>query len=488
MTSAPTTLSPTRRPGGILALFRPDPPADVILEDPQQVRAGYRHWQPRILVASIVGYAMFYFVRKNLSIAMPVMGKQLHIGKEQLGLFLTLHGVLYGVSKFANGFLGDRANARTFMATGLFLSALVNIAFGSASIAFVMGILWLLNGWFQGMGFPPCARLLTHWFPPRQLATKMSIWNTSHSIGAGLVVILCGYLVVHDWRLCFYVPAALAIATSIYLLIFLRDTPESLGLPPVEHLDTNPGFPVITSPAVDAGAVPPPDVAPPEIAAEAAAPPAPAAGDPTYGYFLRRYVFSNPYIWLVSLANFFVYTIRYAVLDWGPTLLSEAKGIRLTHTGWIMAAFEGFGLLGALAAGWMTDRFFAGRATRACVFYMLACAATLYVFWRLPHQSEFASTAILCAAGFFVYGPQCLIGVAAANLATKRAAAAAVGLTGIFGYASTVLSGWGLGYLVQHYGWDRGFLAIFIIAIVGILLFVLAWPAPAHGYSEQEGP
>ncbi len=57
-----------------------------------------------------------------------------------------------------------------------------------------MGVMWVINGMLQGTGFPPCARLLTHWIPPTQLATKMSVWNTSHSIGAGLVVILCGYI------------------------------------------------------------------------------------------------------------------------------------------------------------------------------------------------------------------------------------------------------------------------------------------------------
>ena len=50
---------------------------------------------------------------------MPVMATALNLNKEQLGLFLTLHGVVYGFSKFANGFIGDRANARVMMVTGL---------------------------------------------------------------------------------------------------------------------------------------------------------------------------------------------------------------------------------------------------------------------------------------------------------------------------------------------------------------------------------
>lgn len=160
---------------------------------------------------------MFYFVRKNLSIAMPVMEAQLGTHKSQLGLFLTLHGLLYGVSKFANGFLGDRANARVMMVTGLSASAILNVLFGFNSTVIALGVIWTLNGWFQGMGFPPCARLITNWFSPKELATKFALWNMSHPLGGGLVVILCGYLVGINWRLCFLVPALMAFLCALFL-------------------------------------------------------------------------------------------------------------------------------------------------------------------------------------------------------------------------------------------------------------------------------
>jgi OPA family glycerol-3-phosphate transporter-like MFS transporter/OPA family sugar phosphate sensor protein UhpC-like MFS transporter len=89
------------------------------------------------------------------------------------------------------------------------------------------------------------------------------------------------------------------------------------------------------------------------------------------------------------------------------------------------------------------------------------------------------------SSGFFVYSPQALVGVMAANMATKRAAATAVGLTSIFGYASTVLSGWGMGWLVEHYGWSAAFTCLIFVALVGSLLFALALPAKANGYGEQ---
>lgn len=449
MSSSSSASFSFRHPGEI---FRPAP-AVTPLTDSIQIRQQVKFWQRRVLISSIIGYAVYYFVRKNLGIAMPAMESELGIGKAQLGLFLSLHGVLYGISKFANGFLGDRCNARVFMVVGLVMSAGFNLLFGFSTLALALGIFWMCNGWFQGMGFPPCARLLTHWFTPRELVTRFAVWNISHTIGGGLIVILCGYLVVIDWRLCFYVPAAIALVCAAFLWKTLPDTPPSVGLP--------------------------------EMAGTEAGKSNVHAGE-KFGVILRRKVFSNRYIWLLAGANFFVYTVRYAVLDWGPSFLTQAKHINITHAGWMVAVFELSGLVGTLAAGWIADRYFGGRCIRVCLIYMAMAAGAIFIFWRWPGDSKLFNTALLSAIGFFIYGPQSLVGTAAANLATKQAAATAIGLTGLFGYASTVLSGWGLGALVQRHGWNVGFLGLFVCGVLGTLLFAAAWPARAHGYQETE--
>jgi OPA family glycerol-3-phosphate transporter-like MFS transporter/OPA family sugar phosphate sensor protein UhpC-like MFS transporter len=383
--------------------------------------------------------------------AMPAMKKGLGLNNENLGLFLTLSGLLYGVSKFANGYLGDRSNARAMMVVGLAGSAVLNIFFGMSSTVALLGVFWMCNGWFQGMGYPPCARLTTHWFSPKELATKMSIWNISHQIGGGLIAILCGYLVVRwGWRFCFFVPAGIALLGAWYLWRSLPDTPPSVGLPEVEGTHK-------------------------------------ASGDQTgaqFNVFVLKQVFGNKYVWLASLANFFVYTIRYAVFNWGPTLLTETKHIRIVHAGYMLAGFEWVGGIGALAAGWMTDRYFGGRAMRVGLVYMALAGVSVFLFWKMPGDREWINTVLLCSTGFFIYGPQCLVAIASANLATKRAAATAVGLTSIFGYASTVLSGWGMGALVHHFGWDAAFKALLIVAALGVLVFAVSWPAKAHGYDE----
>ncbi|MBR5844672.1 MAG: MFS transporter [Rikenellaceae bacterium] len=479
----------------------------------------FKYWQYRTIIATMIGYALFYFVRKNFSFAIPGLAAEYGISNTSFGLIMTVVGLIYGLSRFVNGLIADRMNGRWHMSIGLLLCVLASVAFGFAptllgvplssgasALVIAFGVLLVLNNIFQGSGFPPCARLLTHWIPPHELATKMSVWNTSHSIGASLLAILCGYIMsnmgsdmtsdqqalaairnnlkilnpaleanplqldimVHNaaqnvgaWKWCFWIPAAIAGLGVIGLLISLRDTPKSVGLPEMEGTHTT--------------------VEDNSSSAE-------------YRAFLRKKVFLNPVIWVLAFANFFVYVVRFAVLDWGPKFLQEARGLSLSDAGWSVATFEIFGIIGMLVAGWVTDKYFKGRAHRTCVFCMLGAAVFMGVFYLLPTTIPmWVLIIVLAMAGFFIYGPQALIGIAAANQATKSAAATANGVTGIFGYLSVFVSGLGVGAMVDWInrrnpgeGWNAVFMMMIGIAVVGMLIFLAMWKVKATGYDEQE--
>ena len=167
-----------------------------------KTKKSFQYWQWRVIICSMIGYSVFYFVRKNFAFAMPALGQEYGITDTSFGVILTLVGLVYGVSKFLNGFIADRANARWHLVIGLGACVILNFLFGwSADISHwitgqesgpdfvnamvaVMAVLLVLNNVFQGAGFGPCNRLMVHWVPPKELATKMSIWNMSHSIGA----------------------------------------------------------------------------------------------------------------------------------------------------------------------------------------------------------------------------------------------------------------------------------------------------------------
>lgn len=397
------------------------------------------------------GYAIFYFVRKNIAVALPLLETELKITKTRLGAFLTGHDVIYGLSKFGNGVIGDRSNARWFMAGGLLLSALVNGWIGLVSGASVIGVLWVVNGWFQGMGFPPCARVLAHWFAPFERGRVWGLWNTSHMFGGAGILLLAGAVgKAWGWRACFLVPAAIAVLAAAVLAWLLRDTPGSVGLPPVEDYV-----------GLDPSTLPPEDAA-------------------AFRRLAAARVFRNPVVWAISVANFFVYLVRMGFFNWATTYLHQEKGIALDRAAAWTAGFEIAGLVGSLGAGWLTDRLFAGRRAPICVAFMLATAAAIFTFWKMPPGHPVLGGVMLVAIGFFIYGPQFLVGVMVTDVSSRHTAGTAIGLTALFGYASSLVSGWGLGAILDRHGWDGGFAVLLGAAVVGAIPFALCWRAGAR--------
>lgn len=443
-----------------------------------QTKHTFKHWQWRVIICSMIGYSMFYFVRKNFSFAMPALGEAYGITNTSFGIILSLVGIIYGISKFINGFIADRANARWHLVIGLTICALLNYIFGFSadlshwitgasqgpdfvnSMVVIMAVLLVLNNIFQGCGFSPCNRLMVHWVPPKELATKMSFWNTSHSIGAGLVSVLCGYIIgsgmgsgtgTMAWQWCFWIPAVIASLGVFFILVSLRDTPTSVGLP--ELPDTKTELDEDDSPEV-------------------------------FKAFIRKKVFQNPIVWILALTDLFVYIVRFAVLDWGPTFLQN-RAIPLSPqlAGWTIAIFEIAGCAGMMCAGWVSDRFFGGKAQRVCAIEMGIVALCLVALHLLPADASSVLVLVLLAvAGFFLYGPQALLGVVAANQVTKKAASSAVGLIGLMSYVSVIFTGAGLGWFSDHFGWDYLFILMSGVAIVGGLTVALLWNIKDDGY------
>lgn len=470
----------------------------------------FKQWQWRTILVSMIGYAIYYFVRKNFSIAMPGLTAQYGISNTAFGFVIGIGSLIYGMSRFINGFVVDRYSARAVMAIGLLLCALSNFAFGfgvniSAWITGVdagpdfinmlillMGGTIVVNQLFQGVGYPPCARLLPCWIHPSELATKMSLWNTSHSIGAFAAVIVCGYImgsmgsdlsanpeIINTiaanldldknvpehmktimsyaqhwdaWKWCFWLPACIAVLGAGWLYFGLRDDPRSVGLPEL--------------PATKTGK-------------------SEGGKNPSYAKFLKVMVWTNRWIWTLCIANVFVYVMRMGILDWGPKFLTEARNMSIEQAAWTVGIFEAFAIVGTIAAGWCTDHIFKGKAHRMCLVCMVSAVIFMAIFILFPSLPMVVSIAVLAMAGFFIYGPQALIGIASANHATKEASATANGLAGVFGYVGSFLSAIGIGIVADHWGWNMVFYLIIGVGILGAITFVSMWGAPRDGYERS---
>ncbi|WP_341794554.1 MFS transporter [Rickettsia endosymbiont of Rhinocyllus conicus] len=409
----------------------------------------YNSWRIRILYSIIIGYATFYFCRQNFNIATPAIREYFDVTKTQIGWILTASSIMYGVSKFCNGFISDKTNARIFMVLGLLFVGIITILIGFSDSLFLIGILWIASNWFQSMGWPPATKMLTHWFASKELGTKWAMGATSNQIGGALAMVSCGYLIdKFGWRSAFFVPGVVACVVSIFLYNRLRNSPKEVGLSTVEEYKNYP----------------------PELISDY---------DKLPTAELLKIVFCNKLIWYVCLANMFVYIIRLGVIYWAPTFLKDLRGISLLNAGLQIGLYEMISIPGALIAGFLSDKLFQGRRGPVSTICILALSLLLILFWKLPIQSELLSIVILSLVGFFVSGPQLLVGIAVADFSTRQAVGTANGLSGLFGYLGAAIAGVGVGWISDNYGWDGVFIFFSISALLGSSLFALTWNCSA---------
>lgn len=452
--------------------FLAPPPHKEIMTGPE-VDSIYKKKRLQVFLGIFIGYAGFYIVRKNFSMAIPGL-EALGFTTQELAVVLSMNAIAYGFSKFLMASVSDRSDARKFLPLGLIMAAL-SMAFMIVPVQWLgierkgwaialMSVLNFLVGWFNGMGWPPCGRVMTHWFSINERGTWMSVWNCAHNVGGALVGPMATYGAVwfgswfygahsdHYFLIgSFVFPAAVAILIAIVAYCLIRDTPQSLGLPSIEKWS---------------------------------------------GHAARHYteksesvisvkeifqtVLSNKLLWYIAFANAFVYMVRYGCLDWAPKILTD-KGIDITSTGWAYFAYEFAAIPGTLFCGWLSDKVFGGRRALPTMLFMALVAVAIFIYWKNLDNLT-VIIACLIAIGFFIYGPVMLIGVQALDLAPKNAAGTAAGLTGFLGYVlgTAVLANILVGFVMRSGGLDTVFIMFIAACAISILLMGLTYKAEQY--------
>lgn len=426
-------------------IFKPAPHISRLPKE--KIDSAYKRYRIQVFLSIYIGYLIYYFVRSNFSLAKAYLITQ-GFSKTQLGLVASALGLSYGISKFVMGNLSDRSNPRYFLAAGLILSGVVNLFFPITSSITVMFVLMLLNGWFQGMGWPPCGRTMTHWFSDGERGVKMSIWNTAHNVGGGFIAViaLIGVSMFGTWKGLFYLPAIIAIVGGILFIIFAKDTPQSVGLPPIEEYKDD--YPEVN---VDD-----------------------REREMTGKEILFKYVLNNKYLWFIAIANVFVYLVRYGVINWVPTYLQEAKHFTRKDTAIAFQIYEYAAIPGTIIVGWISDKLFNGRRAPMGIICMIGVTLGVFVYWN--SSSLIVINITLAIIGALIYGPVMLIGVSALDMVPKKAGGTAAGFTGLFGYmGGQVVAEIVMGIIVDRFGWNGGFMLLLVSCVLAIVFLSFTW-------------
>ena len=437
----------------------------------------YKKLRLKVFAGIYLGYAAYYLVRKNLSFAVPDMINEGLIDKAGAGVAMAGIPIAYAFSKFIMGSVSDHSDARKFMTFGLVLASLVMLVAGlipyapgvngdfSANIA-ILFVFMLFAGWLSGMGWPPCGRILAHWFSTNERSFKMSVWNTAHNVGNGTLALLVSAGVIffgsmgvgESWRAAFIVPAITAILFAAFCWWSLRDTPESCGLPPIEEYRKD------------------------YTGAKA------SKGEENKIPFKRLfvdYIFRNKMLWLIAAANICVYFVRYGISDWSPTYLTEVYKMSKAESNTGFALFEYAGIPTTILCGWISTKFFQGRCAPVNVIFSAVTLGGILLYLFAEPVATFTTIPLpyvvytaLAIIGGAIYCPIAMIGVQALSLVPKNAAGTAAGFMGLFGYmfGDAILSKVAMGYVAQSLlGWGFTFNMFITAALLAIIICAIAW-------------
>ena len=347
------------------------------LVDQNKIDSQYSKYRKEILASIIVLYGFGYTCRLALSVVKkPLIDSGLFsIG--DLGLVGSAYFYGYALGKFFNGFFADYANVRRFFTFGLITSGLINVSMGLNQSLLLWVVFWFLNGWVQGIGAPSCAIALTNWFSPKERGRYYGIWRTAHSIGEGLTFIGSAALVNYfSWRAGFIGPGILLIIITIVGYKYLQESPKSLGLPSVgswkKELDTKPLLKNFN-----------------EVMNN------------------QLMIIKYPSIWILGLASSTMYITRYAINSWGILYLQEIRGYSLIEAGSIIGLNTFTGIIGCVAYGFISDKYFDARRPPGTLMFGLVEIASLFLIFFGPESKVVLIIAFL----IYVFTLSCLLAV-----------------------------------------------------------------------------
>ncbi len=429
----------------------------------EELEQAFKYWRKRVFFCLWITYGSFYLCRVNLSIALPGIMQEFGYSRTEVGLIGTALFVAYALGQFVNGQLGDKLGARKLITLGIFVSAMLNIAFGFATALTIMAIIWGANGYFQSMGWPPSVKTLANWFPPRQRGKVSGLYGSSFQIGNAISWLFAGYLCLHyGWRYVFWVPPFLFLLSGIQFYLRCRNSPEDIGLPPIEQYERMRRKWASQDQAKEA--------------ADEKTDERPNRDEHLgFGFTLRQTV-GNSRMWCVALAFLSLGLVSFGFLYWLPTYMSEVQKITISTVSSRAIVFPLAGSLGALVAGWTSDRFFKSRRTPIIVLMSMLAGVFVLLYSKIPVGSSLLSLCCLGIVGFMVFGAHAtMVTTVPMDYGTRKAAASTAGFIDSFGYIGASIAGVGTGWLVDNYGWNSAFYLWAGGAFIASILMLLLW-------------
>lgn len=381
---------------------------------------GFKRARWQVLGAVMFCYLFYYTGRQTFGFAIPGIQKELGLSKETLGWVSASMLWSYALGQAVNGNLGDRFGGRRMMALGAGFSFLLNCVTSFGIGIKSLATAWGMNGLAQSMGWAPGSRIVSNWSGPHERGRAFGFYVLAAGLSSVLsyVTSLVILDVLHlDWRWIFRLPVVLMVVGGLVVLFLARDRPAQLGFQDFQDE---------------------PAEAKTEMAAET------ETSWQRYATALK-----SGRLLLAGLAIGFQNTVRYGLLIWVPVYFLGEDFKHDPAGKWISIALPLGMALGAVASGWISDRFCQSRRSGVIASFMLLAAFSAALMYMLP-RGHVLGLPMLFLCGFFAYGPQSAFWALAPDLLGRSRTGTAVGIMNFFAYAMAGLGEPLLGWIVQH--------------------------------------
>jgi sugar phosphate permease len=405
-----------------------------------------RVWRYRIFAITWLAYAGFYLCRRNFSVVMPLLERDLGYSNFQIAHVIFGYSLFYSLGQFCFGPLADRFGSRVTVSAGLLLSIAATALMGFLPTLLALTVLCCANGVGQSAGWPGLVKNMAPWFRQRERGVVMGWWTTNYVIGGFLAVVFATFVATHSWhgwsgngpgwRRGFWLPAALLLAITLAFAAITRNRPSDAG---VEE---------INDPAEEDMSV-----SGPQRAAQ--------------GWIFFK-MLGDPEVWVIAVGCAFSKIIRYSFLYWLPIYMTQKLRYSTSEAGYTSSLFELVGFVGAILAGYISDKFMHSRRLGVAAIMFWGLAFMCWIHPRLAATGHLGAACSIALIGIMNFGPDTLLqGAASQDAGARWGVGTASGFISGFGSVGQVFSPYLVAYVAEKYGWDGLFYGFVAVALVG---------------------
>ncbi len=393
-----------------------------------------------VFLATVINY----IDRQTVSVLKTSISQDLGLSNADYAAVQNSFLLFYGISQMVSGRLYDIIGTRLGFVFSIVVWSLAALAHATARTATAFGVFRAALGFGEAGNWPGAAKVVGEWFPVRERALGMGIFNTGAAVGGALSPPIIAWLAtVYGWRMTFVLTGVLGFIWLALWLVLFQTPARHRWITESERAHILDG---------------------------AATTAAGSASRPGWIELLRY-----RQTWAIVLGRFITDPIWWLYIFWLPSYLQEARGFSLQQVGqsaWLPFLAAGIGALsggyasGALISrGWSVDR---ARKVVMGVGALLTSAGILAMRAPDPYVALAWMSVVLFGFQVWVNNLQTL----PSDFFPSTAVGSVFGLGGAAAALASILFTWGTGQVVDAFGYTPVFLTAGILGPLGLVVTV----------------